>query len=115
MSEFKAEICLPKRLAEDVQDQVKAGWFPDLNCLAVEAERHVLTEVERSVMKDAICDLVPREPLVVSPTTLPKSILVRDAVRQGPIVSGAAASLAAARSSVRAARSALSRSREPGT
>jgi len=39
MSELKTEICLPKRLAEDVQDQVKAGWFPDLNCLAVEAER----------------------------------------------------------------------------
>jgi len=37
MSEFKAEICLPKRLAEDVPDQVNAGWFPDLNSLVVEA------------------------------------------------------------------------------
>ncbi len=33
MSELKTEIRLPKRLAEDVQDQVKAGWFPDLNSL----------------------------------------------------------------------------------
>ena len=42
MSEFKAEICLPKRLAEDVQDLVKAGWFPDLNSLVVEAVRRYL-------------------------------------------------------------------------
>ncbi len=42
MSELKAEISLPKRLAEDVQDQVKAGWFPDLNSLVVEAVRRYL-------------------------------------------------------------------------
>ena len=42
MYEFKAEICLPKRLAEDVQDQVKTGWFPDLNSLVVEAVRRYL-------------------------------------------------------------------------
>jgi Arc/MetJ-type ribon-helix-helix transcriptional regulator len=39
MSELKAEISLPKRLAEDMQAQVKAGWFPDLNSLVVEAVR----------------------------------------------------------------------------
>jgi hypothetical protein len=42
MSETKAEISLPKRLAEDVQAQVKACWFPDLNSLVVEALRQYL-------------------------------------------------------------------------
>jgi len=51
MSEFKAEICLPKRLAEDVQDQVNAGWFPDLNSLVVEAVRRYL-ETHRGELKE---------------------------------------------------------------
>ena len=42
MSELKAEISLPKRLAEDLQAQVKAGWFPDINSLVVEAVRRYL-------------------------------------------------------------------------
>ena len=42
MSELKAEISLPKRLAEDVPAQVNAGWFPDINSLVVEAVRRYL-------------------------------------------------------------------------
>ena len=58
MVEFKAEICLPKRLAEDVQDQVKAGWFPDLNSLVVEAvrrylETHHVELTEQFIRQDA--------------------------------------------------------------
>jgi Arc/MetJ-type ribon-helix-helix transcriptional regulator len=40
--ELKAEISLTKRLAEDVQAQVKVGLFPDLNSLVVEAVRRYL-------------------------------------------------------------------------
>ena len=39
------------------------------------------TEVERSIMKDSICDLVPREPLVVAPTTPLGEVLSRMADR----------------------------------
>jgi Arc/MetJ-type ribon-helix-helix transcriptional regulator len=42
MSEQKTEIFLPKRLAEDIQDQIQAGWFTDLNSLVVEAVRRYL-------------------------------------------------------------------------
>jgi Arc/MetJ-type ribon-helix-helix transcriptional regulator len=42
MSELKTEISLPKRLAEDIQDQIQAGWFTDLNSLVVEAVRRYL-------------------------------------------------------------------------
>jgi len=39
------------------------------------------TEVERSIMKDSICDLVPREPLVVAPSTPLGEVLSRMADR----------------------------------
>jgi len=42
MSELMVEISLPKRLAEEVQAEVKAGWYPDLNSLVVEAVRRYL-------------------------------------------------------------------------
>jgi hypothetical protein len=42
VSELEAEISLPKRLAEDVQSQVKASWFPDLNSLVVIVVRRYL-------------------------------------------------------------------------
>ena len=42
MSELKAEISIPKSLAEGVQSQVKAGRFPDLNSLLAEAVRRYI-------------------------------------------------------------------------
>jgi Arc/MetJ-type ribon-helix-helix transcriptional regulator len=51
MSELKTEISLPKRLAEDIQDQIQAGWFTDLNSLVVEAVRRYL-ESHRGDLKE---------------------------------------------------------------
>ena len=55
MYEFKAEICLPKRLAEDVQDQVKTGWFPDLNSLVAEAVRRYIETHPDELKEQSIC------------------------------------------------------------
>ena len=55
MSELKAEISLPKSLAEDVQSQVKAGWFPDLNSLVVEAVRRYLETHPGELKEQFIC------------------------------------------------------------
>ena len=42
MSEVKTTISLPSSLAKQAQEQIKAGWFPDINSLVVEALRRYL-------------------------------------------------------------------------
>jgi Arc/MetJ-type ribon-helix-helix transcriptional regulator len=62
MSELMVEISLPKRLADEVQAEVKAGWYPDLNSLVVEAVRRYLEThhgelKEQSVRQDVMWGL----------------------------------------------------------
>jgi len=42
MSQVKTTISLPSCLAKQVQEQIQAGWFPDINSLVVEALRALL-------------------------------------------------------------------------
>ena len=42
MSEVKATVSLPIALARQVQEQIQAGWFADLDSLVVEALRRYL-------------------------------------------------------------------------
>ncbi|MHC1686807.1 MAG: CopG family transcriptional regulator [Methanothrix sp.] len=42
MSEVKTTISLPTGLARQIQEQIQAGWFPDMNSLVVEALRRYL-------------------------------------------------------------------------
>ncbi len=42
MSEVKTTISLPSGLAKQAQEQIQAGWFPDINSLVIEALRRFL-------------------------------------------------------------------------
>ncbi len=37
MSEVEITISLPSGLAKQAQEQIQAGWFPDINSLVIEA------------------------------------------------------------------------------
>jgi hypothetical protein len=57
MTDMTTTIHLPPRLAEQTQNYVKEGWFPDLNSLMVEAlrrymETHPAELNERFVLED---------------------------------------------------------------
>ncbi|MBN1324138.1 MAG: hypothetical protein JW986_09135 [Methanotrichaceae archaeon] len=57
MSEVKATVSLPASLVEQVQGQIRAGWFQDLDSLVVEALRRYLEShgdemMERFIRKD---------------------------------------------------------------
>jgi Arc/MetJ-type ribon-helix-helix transcriptional regulator len=54
MPEINAEISLPPLLAKQVQDQIRAGWFPDLNSLVVEALRRYLETHQNELMEKFI-------------------------------------------------------------
>jgi len=51
MSEVKTTISLPSGLAKQAQEQIQAGWFPDINSLVVEALRRYL-ETHRDGLRD---------------------------------------------------------------
>ena len=42
MDETSAIILLPPRLAKQVEDYIREGWFPDVNTLIVESLRRYL-------------------------------------------------------------------------
>jgi Arc/MetJ-type ribon-helix-helix transcriptional regulator len=42
MSEVKTTISLPAGLARQIQEQIQAGWFLDINSLVIEALRRYL-------------------------------------------------------------------------
>ena len=57
MTELITSVNLPPRLAEQVQKQIKEGWFTDMNSLIVEAlrrylETHQGTLSERFIRED---------------------------------------------------------------
>jgi|GEM_PF-311713 len=54
MSEVKATVSLPVALAQQVQEQIQAGWFPDLDCLVVEALRRYLESHRDELMEHFI-------------------------------------------------------------
>ena len=58
MSEVKTTIFLPSGLAKQAQEQIQAGWFPDINSLVIEALRRYLEThqdelMERFIREDA--------------------------------------------------------------
>jgi len=55
MSELMVEISLPKRLAEEVHAEVKAGWYPDLNSLVAEAVRRYIETHPDELKVPSIC------------------------------------------------------------
>jgi Arc/MetJ-type ribon-helix-helix transcriptional regulator len=42
MDDLKTTISLPPRIAEQIQEQIRQGWFSDLNSLVIEALRRYL-------------------------------------------------------------------------
>jgi Arc/MetJ-type ribon-helix-helix transcriptional regulator len=42
MDKLEATIVLPPRLAEQIQEQIRQGWFTDMNSLVIEALRRYL-------------------------------------------------------------------------
>jgi Arc/MetJ-type ribon-helix-helix transcriptional regulator len=42
MDKLEATIVLPPRLAEQIQEQIRQGWFADMNSLVIEALRRYL-------------------------------------------------------------------------
>jgi Arc/MetJ-type ribon-helix-helix transcriptional regulator len=42
MDDLKINISLPPRIKEQVEDQIRQGWFSDLNSLILEALRRYL-------------------------------------------------------------------------
>ena len=42
MSDVETKISLPSGLAKQAQEQIQAGWFPDINSLVIEALRRYL-------------------------------------------------------------------------
>ena len=54
MSEVKATVSLPVALAQQVQEQIQAGWFPDLDSLVVEALRRYLESHRDELMEHFI-------------------------------------------------------------
>ena len=62
MSEVKTTISLPIGLARQIQEQIQAGWFPDMNSLVVEALRRYLEThrdelMERFIREDVLWGL----------------------------------------------------------
>ncbi len=62
MSEVKTTISLPPGLAKQAQEQIQAGWFPDINSLVVEALRRYLEThrdelMECFIREDVDCGL----------------------------------------------------------
>lgn len=51
MSEVKTTISLPPGLAKQAQEQIQAGWFPDINSLVVEALRRYLETHRNELME----------------------------------------------------------------
>ena len=51
MSEVKTTISLPSGLAKQAQEQIQAGWFPDINSLVIEALRRYL-ETHQDELKE---------------------------------------------------------------
>jgi Arc/MetJ-type ribon-helix-helix transcriptional regulator len=54
MSEVKATVSLPIALAQQVQEQIQAGWFPDIDSLVVEALRRYLESHRDDLMEHFI-------------------------------------------------------------
>jgi hypothetical protein len=54
MSEVKATVSLPVALAQQVQEQIQAGWFPDLDSVVVEALRRYLESHRDELMEQFI-------------------------------------------------------------
>lgn len=42
MDDLKTIILLPPHIAEQIQEQIRQGWFPDMNSLVIEALRRYL-------------------------------------------------------------------------
>lgn len=62
MSEVKTTISLPSGLAKQAQEQIQAGWFPDINSLVIEALRRYLEShrdelMESFILEDVECGL----------------------------------------------------------
>jgi len=58
MSEVKATVSLPIALARQVQGQIQAGWFPDLDSQVVEALRRYLESHRDELMEHSINHLI---------------------------------------------------------
>ena len=54
MSEVKTTISLPSGLAKKAQEQIQAGWFPDINSLVIEALRRYLETHRDELMESFI-------------------------------------------------------------
>lgn len=54
MSEVKATVSLPVALAQQVLEQIQAGWFPDLDSVVVEALRRYLESHRDELMEQFI-------------------------------------------------------------